>query len=60
MQDVGLERMRVDDPLIDWPALSEGYGVPCMRATTCDELKDALRKAMTHTEGPVLIEMRLS
>jgi thiamine pyrophosphate-dependent acetolactate synthase large subunit-like protein len=40
-------------------ALSQGYGVPAMHASTTQELEDALRKALTRTDGPVLIEMRL-
>ena len=50
---------KLDDPPIDWQSLSQGYGVPCIRATTCEELKDALRKALSRTDGPILIEMRL-
>lgn len=49
----------LDDPPLDWMALSQGYGVPAMQASTTQELDDALRKALTRTDGPVLIEMRL-
>jgi len=49
----------LDDPPLDWMALSQGYGVPAMHASTTQELEDALRKALTRTDGPVLIEMRL-
>lgn len=50
----------LDDPPFDWIALAQGYGVPAMRASTTGELQDALQKALTHTDGPVLIEMRLN
>jgi acetolactate synthase-1/2/3 large subunit len=50
----------LDEPAIDWPALSQAYGVPCIRAGTCGDLRDALRKALAHTDGPLLIEMRLA
>ncbi|MEO8806379.1 MAG: acetolactate synthase large subunit [Burkholderiaceae bacterium] len=49
----------LDDPPLDWMALSQGYGVPAMRASTTQELDDALRKALTRNSGPVLIEMCL-
>ena len=49
----------LDDPPLDWTALAQGYGVPAMRASTTQELDDALRKALTCTDGPMLIEMRL-
>ncbi|MEX3761406.1 acetolactate synthase large subunit [Paraburkholderia phenoliruptrix] len=50
----------LDDPPIDWMALSRGYGVPGERATTVRELSLALADALAHTEGPRLIEMCLS
>jgi acetolactate synthase-1/2/3 large subunit len=50
---------QLDDPRIDWPALARGYGVPALRAGTTDELVGALTRALTHDDGPVLIEMRL-
>ena len=50
----------LDDPPFDWPALARGYGVPAHTATTTEELQRALAHAQAHTEGPVLIEMRLA
>ena len=50
----------LDDPPFDWPALARGYGVPAHTATTTEELQRALTHAQAHTEGPVLIEMRLA
>lgn len=50
----------LDDPPFDWPALARGYGVPAWTAATTDELQQALARAAAHTEGPVLIEMRLA
>jgi acetolactate synthase I/II/III large subunit len=51
---------QLDDPAIDWDGLSRGYGVPFLRAATCEELKDALSRALLRTDGPILIEMRLN
>ena len=50
----------LDDPPFDWVALAQGYGVPALRASTTLELQDALQKALTRNDGPVLIEMRLA
>ncbi len=50
----------LDDPPLDWPALAQGYGVPCIRASTSEELHVALRTAQAHVTGPILIEMRLA
>lgn len=49
----------LDDPAIDWLALSQGYGVPAERVDTTDGLADALARALAHTGGPCLIEMCL-
>lgn len=49
----------LDDPPFDWVALAQGYGVPALRAGTTEELRHALDRALAHTEGPLLIEMRL-
>ncbi|MEP7295807.1 MAG: acetolactate synthase large subunit [Burkholderiales bacterium] len=49
----------LDDPPIDWKALAQGYGVPSVSASTTEELEHALRLALAHTAGPMLIEMRL-
>ncbi|WP_321781851.1 acetolactate synthase large subunit [Burkholderia pyrrocinia] len=50
----------LDDPPIDWLALSRGYGVPAERASTAQALSQALDDALAHADGPRLIEMRLS
>lgn len=43
------------DPVVDWLAVSRGFGVPALRATTAEELVNALRRA--HSEpGPTLVE----
>ena len=43
------------NPPIDWVELSRGFGVPGVRAETCDELIHALRRAFAEP-GPALIE----
>jgi len=50
----------LDDPPFDWPALAQGYGVPALVASTTEELRQALAQALEHTDGPLLIEMRLA
>lgn len=50
----------LDDPPFDWVALAQGYGVPALCASTTEELRHALDRALAHTEGPLLIEMRLA
>ncbi|UVE70156.1 acetolactate synthase large subunit (plasmid) [Burkholderia pyrrocinia] len=50
----------LDDPPIDWLALSRGYGVPAERASTAQALSQALDDALAHTDGPRLIEMRVA
>ena len=50
----------LDDPAFDWVALAQGYGVPALQARTSEELRLALARALDHTEGPFLIEMRLA
>ena len=50
----------LDDPPIDWLALSRGYGVPAERASTAQALSKALDDALAHTDGPRLIEMCLA
>ncbi|VWB18854.1 acetolactate synthase large subunit [Burkholderia metallica] len=47
----------LDDPPIDWLALSRGYGVPAERASTTQALVQALDDALTYADGPTLIEM---
>ncbi|HDR9250960.1 acetolactate synthase large subunit [Burkholderia vietnamiensis] len=50
----------LDDPPIDWLALSAGYGVPAERVSTTQALSRALDDAVAHTDGPRLIEMCLA
>lgn len=49
----------LDDPPIDWLALSRGYGVPAERTNTVQALSQALDVALAHSDGPRLIEMCL-
>ncbi|HGL6714980.1 acetolactate synthase large subunit [Burkholderia contaminans] len=51
---------QLDDPPIDWLALSRGYGVPAERVSDVHALVQALDDARAHTGGPTLIEMQLS
>jgi acetolactate synthase I/II/III large subunit len=50
----------LDDPPFDWVALAQGYGVPAVSAGTTEALRLALNRALAHTEGPFLVEMRLA
>ncbi len=45
----------IEDPLLDWPALAKGHGVPGVRVDTETALAEALATA-ARTEGPFLIE----
>lgn len=45
----------IEDPLLDWPALAQGHGVPGVRVDTEVALAQALETAAA-TEGPFLIE----
>ncbi|SFL94292.1 acetolactate synthase large subunit [Geodermatophilus ruber] len=47
--------LRLDGPALDFVALAAGMGVPATRATTAEELADALRKALAEP-GPHLID----
>lgn len=49
---------RLDAPVIDWVALSRGFGVPGQRVETSAELRKALLRALVEP-GPQLIEMVL-
>ncbi|CAI3951804.1 benzoylformate decarboxylase [Commensalibacter communis] len=46
----------LDVPDIHFSALAEGYGVEAFQANTCEEIKDALNKALTLGK-PALIEI---
>jgi acetolactate synthase I/II/III large subunit len=40
----------------DFVKLAEAYGCPAFRATAGHEVEGAIRKAMSHTDGPVFVE----
>lgn len=50
----------LDDPPFDWMGLAQGYGVPAETVGTTEQLRSALDRALAHTQGPFLIEMRLA
>ncbi|MDZ7578972.1 MAG: acetolactate synthase large subunit [Candidatus Nanopelagicales bacterium] len=47
--------LSLEDPELDFVAISRGLGVPATRAATCEELADSMRKAFAEP-GPHLIE----
>lgn len=47
------------DPVIDWPKLAKGFGLPAFSAETDSELADAFRRA-SRRRGPCLIEAVLT
>ncbi len=49
----------LENPAIGWVDLARGFGVPAVRAETCDELTRALRRAFAEP-GPSLIEAVLA
>ena len=50
--------MRLDDPDLDWVALSEGMGVPARRVATLEAFIDAFRRGIEEP-GPRLIEVMI-
>jgi len=50
-----LSLLDLSNPVIDWVAISEGMGVPAVRAETCEELHQAMQDALA-IKGPRLIE----
>ncbi|WP_338465592.1 acetolactate synthase large subunit [Novosphingobium sp. ZN18A2] len=50
-----LSMLDLRNPALDWCAISEGMGVPAVRATTVGEFRKALADALAH-RGPRLIE----
>lgn len=52
---VATEMLSLDDPTLDWVALSKGHGVSATRAQTLEDLARALEFALTF-KGPYLIE----
>ena len=52
---VALDMMELDRPTLDWVAMANGMGVKAQRATTVDEFREALSRALAF-QGPFLIE----
>lgn len=50
-----LSMLSLRDPALDWVSISQGMGVPAVRATTAAEFRAALADAITH-KGPRLVE----
>lgn len=50
-----LSLLDLTNPSIDWTAISEGMGVPAVRAETAEEFRSALAEALA-IKGPRLIE----
>ncbi len=50
-----LSMLDLSNPVIDWVKISEGQGVPAVRAETTEEFHAALKAALAH-KGPRLIE----
>ncbi len=50
-----LSMLDLTNPVIDWVKISEGQGVPAVRAETTEEFHAALKAALAH-KGPRLIE----
>ena len=43
----------------DFIRLAESYGIPAQRVTKAEEVEPALEKAVSHAEGPLLIEFMI-
>ncbi len=54
-----LSMLDLSNPILDWVAMSEGMGVPAIRAETTQEFYDALADAIANP-GPRLIEAVLT
>jgi len=50
-----LSMLDLSNPTINWVALSEGQGVPAVRADTTEDFRKALKAALAH-KGPRLVE----
>lgn len=48
----------LNNPPLDWVAIAKGFGVPGTCVDTCEDLADAMKRAMA-TPGPNLIEARI-
>jgi acetolactate synthase-1/2/3 large subunit len=44
----------------DFVKLAEAFGCPASRVTRTDEVEDAIRKVLAHTDGPILLECRVA
>jgi acetolactate synthase-1/2/3 large subunit len=44
----------------DFVKLAEAFGCPASRVTRTDEVEDALRTMLAHTDGPILLECRVA
>lgn len=53
-----LSLLDLSNPMIDWVDISEGMGVPAVRAKTAEEFRSALKEAL-ETKGPRLVEADL-
>jgi acetolactate synthase-1/2/3 large subunit len=47
--------LRLDDPLLNWVKIGEGFGVPAVAADSAEALARELERALMH-KGPRLIE----
>ncbi|WP_321964656.1 acetolactate synthase large subunit [Paraburkholderia sp. J7] len=54
----GKDMLRLERPEIDWVHISNGFGVPAVRADTADEFRKALQESFGRS-GPSLIELVL-
>lgn len=50
-----LSMLDLSNPTINWVKLSEGQGVPAVRADTAEDFHKALKAALAH-KGPRLVE----
>ncbi|MCB2112579.1 MAG: acetolactate synthase large subunit [Parvularculaceae bacterium] len=53
-----LSLLDLSNPMIDWVEISNGMGVPGVRATTAESFRDALKEAL-EARGPRLVEADL-
>jgi acetolactate synthase-1/2/3 large subunit len=57
-QELFYEKRYNETPMVspDFCALAAAYGIPAARVTERSQIKDAVRQAQEHTDGPFLIE----
>jgi acetolactate synthase-1/2/3 large subunit len=53
-----LSLLDLSNPMIDWVEISQGLGVPAVRAKTAEEFRSALKEAL-EIKGPRLVEADL-